>query len=151
MQFTDKDICGFTAYDNGVVLKANLPSLPDSADDDDKVAIHLYLNEVNELMDAVNRASPDESAPELPLALNQISTNSPALNMSTVVMNGTAVRNNPTTKRNRAYVFISSETLREIKSKLNEETERRNQIRVFDDAFKAMTRRKPASSWHMKL
>ena len=75
MKFSDKDICGFSAFDNGVVLKVNQSSLLDSVDGDDKVAIYLYLNEVNGLMDAVYGDSPDESAPELPSAFDQISTN----------------------------------------------------------------------------
>ncbi|WP_338853765.1 hypothetical protein WE348_21185 (plasmid) [Alteromonas macleodii] len=139
MKFIDKDICGSSAFDNGVVLKVNQSSLLDAVDADDKVAIYLYLDEVNELMDAVYGDSPDEPAPELPEAFHQLSTNAAELTQSMVVMYGSAVRDCPVAKRNRAYVFIGLDTLHKIKKKLDGEIERREQVKAFDAAFTAMT------------
>lgn len=139
MKFQDNDICGFAAYDNGVVLKVKQQNLLDAADADDKVAVYLYLDEVNVLMDAVYGDSPDEPAPELPEAFDCFTTNSAELNQSMLVLNGSVVRDCPIAKRNRAFVFLSLETLHSIKKKLDGEIERRGQVKAFDEAFAAMT------------
>lgn len=139
MKFQDNDICGFAAYDNGVVLKLKQQKLLDESDADDKVAVYLYLNEVNILMDAVYGDSPDEPAPELPEAFDCFTTNSAELTQSMLILNGSAVRDCPIAKRNRAFVFLGLEKLHKIKKRLDDEIKRRDQVKAFDEAFTAMT------------
>lgn len=139
MKFKDRDICSFQAFANGVVLKVNQDSVLDAVDGKDKVAVYLYLDEINALLRAIDEDSPDESAPALPTAFDSYSINSADRQQSLVVMNANAVRNCPIAKRNRAFVFLGMDNLATIKRRLDSELERQEQIKAFDEAFIAAT------------
>lgn len=139
MKFQDPDVCGFQAFDNGVVLKINQENVLDAVDGADKVAVYLYLDEINTMIQAVDEDSPDEPAPELPVAFDSFSVNAADRQQSLLIMNASAVRDCPVAKRNRAFVFVGLDSLHEIKDRLDGELERQDQIKAFDEAFTAMT------------
>ena len=135
MKFKDKDITGHKVFSNGVVLKLNQDNVLDSADDEDNVAIYLYINEVNALIGSSSATSAVQAVHELPVAFVGFVSNSADLQESTVVLNAAAVRDCPTAKRNRAFVFIALSDLKKIKTKLDTELKRNEQIRAFDKTF----------------
>lgn len=140
MRFKDRDVCSFQAFANGVVLKINQENVLDAVDGKGKVAVYLYLNEINALLKAIDEDSPDESAPELPVAFDSYSINSADRQQSLVVMNASAVRNCPIAKRNRAFVFLGLDVLSKIKRRLDGELERQDQIKAVE-ALKAILKK----------
>lgn len=151
-KFQDKDVVGFNAFDNGVVLKINQSSVLDAIDDYGVVALYLYLAEINFLVNEVYTNSPDESAPEnLSTSYAEFvsrqeedssklfCTNSAVLDQALILMDGKSVSECPIAKRNRAYVFISLETLHKAQNSLTKEIDRREQNKTFEKAFAAAT------------
>ncbi|MAW98108.1 MAG: hypothetical protein CMN72_00360 [Sphingomonas sp.] len=151
-KFIDKDVVGFAAFDNGVVLKVNQNDVCEAIDDDGVAAVYLYLDELNFLMDEVYTNSPDEPAPEYLSAPYQqfidtqfkegskvFCTNSAVPEQALVLLDGDSVSDCPIAKRNRAFVYISLETLHKVQKTLISSIEKKEQAKAFDKAFQDAT------------
>ena len=140
MKFQDNDIAGFSVFDNGVVLQVMESNLLDAVDGDNQVALYLYEQEINTLIDKVDRQG-REAYESAVTAEFDFCINGAHIEQSTIIFAAELVKAGTygVAQEDISNIFISLDLLMKVKNKINAEQKRQADVTAFNEAFKEIT------------
>lgn len=139
MKFEDKDIKSCEFFGNGVLLKIHFEDVLENQDDYGLCALYFSEPELslmikNMTSDLVSCIHPENIFDRF--MTNQVSMSKQEY-QPVALLKADVLKNSKTTKRNRAFVFISKTDLTSVLDKINTNKDQSKKQKEFDSAFRA--------------